>query len=134
MSLQTTATRTAEVLSQRGRDGRIEASDRSLDFDLSADGAPTPEHLFAAAYAACFHSALRSAAKTAHLDIAGSTVIARVTLREDEKGGSRLEVELRAAIPGVSADQGERLLHQAHETCPYSRAVRGNVNVRLGTD
>ncbi len=133
MNLQT-ATRTAEVLSNQGRDGRVEASDRSMSVDLAAEGAPTPEHFFAAAYAACFHSALRSAAKTAHLDITGSTVIARVTLGEDDKGESRLEVELRAAIPGVSADRGERLLHQAHQTCPYSRAVRGNVDVRLRTD
>ena len=133
MSLQTD-TLTAEVLSNLGRDGRIESSDRSLNFDLSAKGAPTPEHFFAAAYAACFHSALRSAAKTAHLDITGSTVIARVTLGEDDKGDSRLEVELRAAIPGVGADRAGRLLHQAHQTCPYSRAVRGNVDVRLRTD
>lgn len=133
MSLQT-ATCTAEVLSQQGRDGRVEASDHSLSVDLAAEGAPTPEHLFAAAYAACFHSALLSAAKTAHLDIAGSTVVARVTLGEDEKGESQLAVELRAAIPGVSADRAERLLYQAHQTCPYSRAVRGNVDVRLRTD
>jgi osmotically inducible protein OsmC len=124
----------AEVASQRGRDGIVESSDSTLRFDLGEEHAPTPEHLFAAAYAACFHSALRSAAKTAHDDISGSSVIARVALVDDESGGSRLAIEMRAAIPGVSKEQGERLLRQAHSTCPYSRAVRGNIEVKLSTD
>lgn len=124
----------AEVASQRGRDGIVESSDSTLRLDLAEEQAPTPEHLFAAAYAACFHSALRSAAQTAHDDISGSSVIARVALVDDQGGGSRLAVELRAAIPGVGKDQAERLLRQAHSTCPYSRAIRGNVDVKLTTD
>lgn len=124
----------AEVASHRGRDGIVESSDGALRFDLAEERAPSPEHLFAAAYAACFHSALRHAAQTAHADISGSSVIARVGLADEESGGSRLTVELRAAIPGVSKDDGDRLLRQAHATCPYSRAVRGNIDVKLSTD
>jgi osmotically inducible protein OsmC len=121
----------AEVAAHQGRDGVIESSDGALRIDLAQDGAPTPEHLFAAAYAACFHSALRHAAERAHEDINGSSVIAVVTLLEEAGGSLRLAVELRASIPRASKDLAERLLHQAHSSCPYSRAVRGNVDVRI---
>ncbi len=130
--------RTVEVISERGRDGIVEASDGSLriDFTKTAEkgAAPTAEHLFAAAFAACFHSALRHAAQVAHADITGSTVVARVSIGENERGHGELAVELHAAIPRVSRDQAAKLLHQAHSTCPYSRAVHGNVDVRLSTD
>ncbi len=125
----------AEVASSDGRDGVVESSDGALRLDLAAAEAPTPEHLFAAAYAACFHSALKHAARTAHLDIPGASLIARVGLADDAAGGgAHLTVELRAALPGVDTAQAEKLLRQAHATCPYSRAVRGNVDVKLSTD
>ena len=125
----------AEVVSNHGRDGVVESSDRALRYDLSAEQAPTPEHLFAAAYAACFHSALKHAAQVAHVEIPGSSVIARVGLADDTQGDtSHLTVELRAAIPGVDENTARKLLTQAHATCPYSRAVRGNVDVKITTD
>jgi Ohr subfamily peroxiredoxin len=126
----------AEVASHQGRDGIVASSDNALHFDLAADRAPTPEHLFAAAYAACFHSALLLAAEIAHVDISGSSIIARVGLADDDATGdtSHLTVELRAAIPGVDENQAKTLLNQAHTTCPYSRAVRGNIDVKLVMD
>ena len=125
----------AEVVSNHGRDGVVESSDRALRYDLSAEQAPTPEHLFAAAYAACFHSALKHAAQVAHVEIPGSSVIARVGLADDTQGDtSHLTVEVRAAIPGVDENTARKLLNQAHATCPYSRAVRGNVDVKITTD
>jgi lipoyl-dependent peroxiredoxin len=66
--MNTSQTQTiAEVVSNHGRDGVVESSDRALRYDLSAEQAPSPEHLFAAAYAACFHSALKHAAQVAHV-------------------------------------------------------------------
>lgn len=127
---------TGTMLSDRGRDGRIESSSGgfTVDFnDRDANREVTPEHLFAGAYAACFHSAIRSAAKRAGLEIDGSTVICSVHLG-DENGHSALSVELRAAIPGVDAGKARDLLEQAHGTCPYSRAVRGNIPVKLSVD
>lgn len=125
----------AEVVSNHGRDGVVESSDRALRYDLSAEQAPSPEHLFAAAYAACFHSALKHAAEVAHVEIPGSSVIARVGLADDVVGDtSHLTVELRAAIPGVDETTARKLLNQAHATCPYSRAVRGNIDVKVSTD
>lgn len=126
--------RTVEVVANHGREGLVEASDRSLRFDLSAEAAPSSEHLFAAAYASCFHAALLSAAERAHTRLTGSSVIARVTLGEDERGGYLLAVELRATMPGTGRGEAERLLHAAHDTCPYSRALRGDVTVTLHTD
>lgn len=128
----------AEMLSENGRDGKIEAADGSLSVDFRAGSddrpAPTPEHLFAGAYAACFHSALKSLAGSAHKDIAGSTVVACARLADNGSGGSVLAVTLRASIPGVSESDARHLLHQAHEKCPYSRAVRNNVTVTLALD
>jgi Ohr subfamily peroxiredoxin len=128
----------AEVISDNGREGRVEASDGTLsvDFNAPVDGspAPTPEHLFAAAYAACFHSALKSLARSAHQDIMGSTVIVCARVAEDDSGVASLVLDLRATIPGLSEGDARRLLHQAHDKCPYSRAVRGNVSVGLSLD
>lgn len=134
--MNTTSTQAiAEIASSRGRDGVVESSDTALRCDFTADNAPTPEHFFAAAYAACFHSALLKAARTAHVEIPGSSIIARVGLADDATGDtSHLTVELRAALPGIDETQAGKLLHQAHATCPYSRALRGNVDVKIVTD
>lgn len=128
---------TGTILSDGGRDGKIDApsGEFSLNFAVeSADPAATPEHLFAGAYAACFHSALKSAGKRDGLDLNGSTVICSVHLNEENSNASSLSVELRAAIPGVDAIKGEQLLQQAHRSCPYSKAVRNNIPVKVSLD
>lgn len=126
----------SEMVSQGGREGRIDAPNNrlSLQLEKSGDSTLNPELLFAGAYAACFHGALLNAATRGHYMVPGTTVIARVFLREDEQGGYNLAVELRASIPGVARSDAERLLHQAHQTCPYSKALRGNVEVTLRLD
>ncbi|HEY0945120.1 MAG TPA: Ohr family peroxiredoxin [Opitutaceae bacterium] len=128
---------TGSMISENGRAGKVEAPDGELivDFSRNEDGRVlTPEHLFAGAYAACFHSALKSAAERGHRQLVGSVVTANVRLQEDEKGGYRLAVELAATMPGVSESDAEHLLHQAHTSCPYSKATRGNVDVQLKLD
>lgn len=128
---------TGTIVSEGGRDGKIESSsgDFTVDFtDHAPDRAVTAEHLFAGAYAACFHSALQSAARRDKVDITGSTVICAVHLNETDSGDYTLSVEIRASIPGVDADAGGRLLQQAHHTCPYSKAVRDNIPVELRFD
>ncbi len=129
--------RAGEVLSEKGRDGKVEAADGSLavDFKSGDEGrAPTPEHLFAAAYAACFHSAILSLAAGAHQTITGSTVIAHARLVENGHLGPALAVDLRASLPGLGEADARHLLHQAHNKCPYSRAVRDNIIVTLALD
>jgi lipoyl-dependent peroxiredoxin len=129
----------AEIISEGGRTGSAEASDGSFSVHFAPPGEDgsqgvTPEHLFGAAYSACFHSALLSHAEKSHCKIVGSTVTAHVALNENERGEYELRVELRAALPGVSESTAKHLLHEAHRTCPYSRALRGNVTVEIGLD
>jgi lipoyl-dependent peroxiredoxin len=128
---------TGSMISDRGRSGKVETSGGGLSVSFESPQAGeslTPEHLFAGAYAGCFHSALRSAAERAHLPVKGSIVTADVRLEENDRGQYQLAVRLRASLPGVDRNDAERLLHQAHESCPYSKAVRGNVPVELELD
>lgn len=124
----------ARVISENGRDGRVDSSNGELTIDFSQEGSPNAEHLFAAAYAACFHSALKSAAARAHQEIDGSTVAVEADLVDEGSGQFGLAVEIRASIPGVSRDDAEKLLRQAHQTCPYSKATRNNIEVTLTLD
>lgn len=127
----------AEMIAQGGRSGTVEAPDGNFRVELSTDeqpGSTTPEHLFAGAYGACFLGALQNAAEKAHIKLTGATVVARAHLDEDNRGGYNLSVELRAAMPGVSDHHAQHLLNLAHQSCPYSKATRGNINVSLAFD
>ena len=127
----------AEMVAQGGRDGKLEAPDGAFSVQLSSDNQPdsvTPEHLFAGAYSGCFLGALKNAAETAHLPTEGMTVVAKAHLEEDDRGGYHLSVELRAAMPGIDAKDAQHILNLAHQTCPYSKATRGKINVSLAFD
>jgi osmotically inducible protein OsmC len=127
----------AEMIAQGGRDGKVESADGGFSAQLSSDNRPdsvTPEHLFAGAYAACFLGSLKNAAETAHLPTDGMTVVAKAHLEEDSRGSYQLGVELRAAMPGVEDADAQHVLNLAHQTCPYSKATRGNINVTLAFD
>lgn len=127
----------AEMIADGGRDGTVEAPVGDFRVELSTGGNPddiTPEHLFAGAYAACFLGALGNAAETAHLQIEGATVTCRAHLEDDPRGGYQLNVSLRAAIPGIARNAAQHLLNLAHQSCPYSKATRGNIKVGLGFD
>lgn len=119
--------------SDGGRHGTVEAPSGPLRISLRKEdkAGATPEHLFAGAYAACFYSAVESAAERAHKSIPGLSIVAHVALEEDEHGGWSLAVELRAAMPGISRSDGEHLLNLAHQSCPYSKALRGKARVTL---
>jgi len=127
----------AEMIADGGRDGTVEAPDGQFRVQLSTAEQPdsvTPEHLFAGAYAACFLSAVKHAAETAHLELKGATVTARAYLEEDDRGGYLLDVDLRATVPGIAESAARHLLNLAHQSCPYSKATRGNIRVSLGFD
>ena len=132
---------TAESISKGGRSGTIKAPDGTpivtlgnpLEKGLEKRG-PSPELLFAAAYSACYNGALGNAAKKLGTQVTESTVRALVSLIEDDQGGYRLGVELHAQLPGVDRAQAQRIMEEAHKTCPYSKAVRGDVAVTLVVD
>lgn len=120
-----------------GRNGHVISSDHRLDLDLappiemggSGEGT-NPEQLFAAGYAACFHSALRLVARRAHVDPGESTVTAEVGIGpEGEAYG--LVVTLIINIPGLDREQTREIAEAAHQVCQYSRATRGNISVEL---
>jgi osmotically inducible protein OsmC len=131
---------TAEALSTgHGRDGHVSTPDGALDLtmappkELGGSGAGTnPEQLFAAGYAACFHSALQGVARSAKVKVENSTVGGRVRLgREDGEEGFRLAVDLEVVIPDLPHDQAQELADAAHKVCPYSNATRGNIEVTI---
>ena len=128
-----------EATAHGGRAGHIETPDHHLAVQLSVPGelggpggvGTNPEQLLAAGYAACFQSAMGAVARRDKLPEFGATsVTAQVGLRRDGVGYA-LEVELQIKVPGLAREQAEQLVHDAHEVCPYSRATRGNLDVKL---
>jgi Ohr subfamily peroxiredoxin len=95
----------------------------------SGEGA-NPEQLFALGYSGCFHSALKVVGAQRKSDMSGSTVEASVTIGKGD-GGYRLAVVLAVHVPAVSHSEAEEMVAAAHQLCPYSAAVRGNVPVEL---
>ena len=88
------------------------------------------EQLFAAGYAACFHSALQMVARGAGADLGESSVGARVSIGKAGEGFG-LAVELEVVIPDLPHDEAQALADKAHQVCPYSNATRGNIDVTV---
>jgi lipoyl-dependent peroxiredoxin len=129
---------TAEATSTGdGRNGHVTSSDGRIDLDLapppemggSGNGA-NPEELFAAGYAACYHSALRAAGRRVGADVDGSTVTAYVGIGP-EGDTFDLVVTLEIYLPNAGPEQARGIADAAHQVCPYSRATRGNISVEL---
>ena len=126
------------VATSNGREGRSVTSDGKLDLKLSyppelgGDGVGTnPEQLFAAGYAACFSGALGLVARQAKIDVSDVSVTAEVTIGKDETSFA-LAVVIRVELPEqLAGETGELLVKQAHQVCPYSKAISGNVPVEL---
>ena len=132
---------TSEAVSKGGRSGSVFNPDGLLNVTLGnplKPGAeklgPNPELLFAGAYSACYHGALLNAAKKLGTEAHDSTVRALVSLLEDDQGGYHLGVELHAKIPGANQAEVQKIMTAAHETCPYSKALRGDAAVTLVAD
>jgi osmotically inducible protein OsmC len=129
---------TAHVNTTAGRDGRVESDDKQLSLQLSrpAGGQPgtNPEQLFAAGYSACFGSAVAAVAKQRQDEVGEIKVQADVSLNQDEAGGFFLSVTLNVTIPNADDTVAEAIVKAAHKMCPYSKAIRGNVNVVLNAN
>jgi Ohr subfamily peroxiredoxin len=131
---------TAEALaSGDGRDGSARTRDGKLDVtlaspvELGGSGQGTnPEQLFAAGYAACFHSALRVVGRHARADLTDSAVAAKIHFGAlEDRDGYGLAAELEIALPALDRDTAEKLMAKAHSICPYSNVTRGNMDVAL---
>jgi osmotically inducible protein OsmC len=130
---------TATATAIGGRNGHTETSDGVVKADLSVPkemggpgrpGAATPEHLFAAGYAACFGGALDFVAKQKKRDAAKAKITCAVTIGQREGGGFGLAVKMRVEDKGMPQAELVAFVQDAHEKiCPYSHATRGNVDV-----
>ncbi|NUU19204.1 organic hydroperoxide resistance protein [Cellulomonas humilata] len=120
--------------------GRAVSDDGTLDLTLAVPaalggrgGGTNPEQLFAAGWASCFHSALKTVAAAEKTPLSDSAVVAEIGLVTTESGGFTIEAALHTEISGLDQATAERLVARAHEVCPYSNATRGNIAVRLTT-
>lgn len=123
-----------------GRDGRITTDDGVLNLELTQPphlggraraGATNPEQLFAAGYAACFGNLLLVLARKQKLRVGEVSVDAHVDMGLTAEQLATLAVHLHVNLPGLTPEQAGQLVAQAHEGCPYARAVRGNIAVEF---
>jgi len=127
------------VTATGGRNGHIVSQDGVLDMHLAIPkemGGPggalsNPEQLFAAGYAACFDSALAFVAGQKKLTPGSTLVDATVGIGPNGTGGFSLAVRLEVTIPGLEREAAQALLEATDLVCPYSNALRGNVEVEL---
>lgn len=127
---------TAKVHTTGGREnGAARSSDGHLDIKLSIPGSTgsgtNPEQLFAAGWSACFEGALAHVARTMKIALPADTAIdAEVDLLTAD-GGFFLKARLNVSLPGLEREVAQALADAAHQTCPYSKAVRGNIDVAI---
>ena len=126
---------TAKTHTTGGRDGASRTSDGRLDVKLSSPGTSgggtNPEQLFAAGWSACFMSAIGLAAAQKKVALpADRAVDAEVDLGTND-GGYVLRARLNVSLPGLDRELAQALVNVAHETCPYSKATRGNIDAEI---
>jgi Ohr subfamily peroxiredoxin len=124
---------TAKVHTTGGREGASRSSDGRLDIKLSSPGSTgggtNPEQLFAAGWSACFEGAMGLAARKMKVALPADTAIdAEVDLCLTD-GAYFLQARLNVRVPGVEREVAQALVDAAHQTCPYSKATRGNIDV-----
>lgn len=130
---------TAVATTENGRAGHVSTDSGTIDTPLSVPKSlggeggeyTNPEEFFAAGYSACYGSALQHVAKEQGIELGAFSVTANVDLGKTEDGDFQLAVVLDAYLPGLDVEIGERLVNEAHEVCPYSRATRDNMDVTL---
>ena len=132
---------TTAAVAVGGRNGHSETTDKLVSVDLSVPkelGGPgkpntvTPEHLFAAGYAACYGGAVDFVAKSHKKDASKAKVTCAVGIGPREGGGFGLVVDLKVEDPSLPQAELKQFAQEAHEKiCPYSHATRGNVAVNI---
>lgn len=135
MTAQAKRLYTAKVRTTGGRDGAARSSDGRLDIRLSAPGAPgggtNPEQLFAAGWSACFEGAMAIAARKMNIALPADVAIdAEVDLNAAD-GAYFLSARLNVRVPGLDRNIARALVEAAHQTCPYSKATRDNIQVEI---
>ncbi|WP_114428560.1 organic hydroperoxide resistance protein [Phyllobacterium bourgognense] len=127
---------TAKVRTTGGREnGKSRSSDGRLDIRLSVPGIPgsgtNPEQLFAAGWSACFEGAIQIEAKRTKIALPADLAVEAEVDLNVSGGAYFLRVRLNVILPGIEDDVARALLNAAHQTCPYSKATRGNIDVAI---
>ena len=113
-------------------DGALDVLLRSPKEMGGNGGGTNPEQLFAVGYAACFESALGSAARRAKQELGDVAIDSTVSLVVAAEGTYKLAVTLDVHLPSVlDLETAADLVRAAHKICPYSNATRGNIDVEL---
>jgi len=119
-----------------GRNGRAMLDNGGLALAMAlpkevggAGDGHNPEQLFALGWSSCFGQAILVLAKKHDLDGQAAKVTCDVTLNTE--GGFSLAAELKVSIPGADKAKVQALAEEAHQICPYSKATRGNIPVKL---
>ncbi len=129
-----------KVTATGGRHGTIHSEDGLLDLKLALPrtlggkgDATNPEQLFAGGYAACFENALFHVSREARRHFADSDieVVAQIGLSRNESGAFLLSAALAVTMAGVDQKTAEQFVDGAHAICPYSNAIKGNVDVQI---
>ncbi|WP_288426525.1 Ohr family peroxiredoxin [uncultured Spirosoma sp.] len=128
---------TSTVSSVGGRDGDVKSLDGILEMDLrrptemhGEGGKPNPEMLFAAAYSACYNGALMAVAERRKIILPEHAVEVSISLNKD---GNNMFLSGRIVVkaPGMEHEQLQQLAETAHAVCPYSKAVKGNMEMDI---
>ena len=132
---------TATATATGGRNGHTEAHDGTVKADLSVPkamggpgkpGTTTPEHLFAAGYAACYGGALDYVGKQHKKNAAGARITCAVSVGPRDGGGFGIAVKMTVEDKSLPQADLAKLAKEAHEMiCPYSHATRNNVDVQF---
>jgi len=132
---------TATAINTGGRNGHSETTDGSVTVNLSVrkemggPGLPnttTPEHLFAAGYAACFGGAVDFLAHQRKKNAAGMVVTCSTSIGPRQGGGFGIAVKMHVKVPALPVEEARALVQEAHDkVCPYSHATRGNIDFVL---
>lgn len=126
---------TAKTRTTGGRDGASRSSDGRLDVKLSSPGSAgagtNPEQLFAAGWSACFEGAMGLAARKLKVALpADAAIDAEVDLGTTGEA-YLLQARLNVSLPGIDRDVAQAIVDAAHQTCPYSKAIKGNIDVTI---
>ncbi|WP_027803505.1 organic hydroperoxide resistance protein [Paraburkholderia dilworthii] len=133
MNLSEKVLYTGKTHTTGGRDGASRSSDGRLDIKLGSPGASmagtNPEQMLAAGWSACFIGAMGLAAKKLQVALPAQTAVdAEIELAMNDSGYF-LRARLNVSLPGIERETAQTLADIAHQTCPYSKATRGNIDV-----
>lgn len=126
---------TTRATAKGGRSGHVKSENGEMDVDVRQPGTPgnylNPEIMFAGGYAACFDNAIIGTLQLKKIKVATHQTTVQVTLGEMEKHQYGFEITIEVAFAGLDMTTAEEVINYAHQMCPYSNAIRGNVTVDL---